>query len=297
MLKKVIKAIKNPKLSLVFALNNKLFRILPDWVYLKIKYKLIMGRTLNLKNPKSFNEKLQWLKLYDRNPLYTKMVDKYEVRNLITDTIGNEYLIPLYGVYNSVTDIDFEKLPNSFVLKTTHDSGGIVICKSKANLDIMKAKATLKNSLNRNYYYVGREWPYKDVNPRIVCEEFIEENIKDYKFYCFNGEPVYLYVSQGLVNDHSLKVSFYDMEWNKAPFGREDYPTFNYDIPKPNLFEEMKEICRRLSKDMAFVRVDLYEVNNKVYFSELTLTPVSGFMPFTPEKYDYILGELITITK
>ncbi len=192
MIKKLIKAIKNPKLIVFYILNFKIFRLIPDELYLKIYYWLRINKKLNLDNPKTFNEKLQWLKLYDRNPAYVNLVDKYEVRKYIAEVIGKEYLIPLIGVWDKFEDINFSKLPNQFVLKCTHDSGGIVICTDKSKLEFEVARKKINNSLNRNYFYHAREWPYKDIKPRIICEEYMVngsgKELKDYKFMCFNGE-------------------------------------------------------------------------------------------------------------
>lgn len=280
---------------LTIVLTSGIFIWLPDKIYLKILYKLIKGCKLDLESPKTFNEKLQWLKLYDRNQKYTEYVDKYEVRKYIKTKIGKEYLIPLLAVYEKFNDINFDDLPNRFVLKCTHDSGRVVICKDKTKLDIKKASNMICKSLKKNYYYNGREWPYKNVKPRIVCEKLLEDNIKDYKFYCFNGIPKFLYVSQGLVYDHSLKVNFYDMNWNKVQFKRNDYNNFDLSLDPPTMFEKMKEICKKLSQDIPFVRVDLYQVKEKIYFSELTFTPTSGFMPIEPEEYNLIIGDMLQL--
>lgn len=282
-------------------LKNKVIAFLqkchwiPDEVYLKIIYYLKMGEKLNLDNPQKFSEKLQWLKLYDRNPKYTQYVDKYEVKEYIKQVLGEEYVIPTIGVYDCPEEIDFEKLPSKFVLKCTHDSGGLVLCQDKMKLEKQEVIERLNKCLKRKYFYKYREWPYKDVKPRIICEKLLEENIKDYKFYCFHGEPCFLYVSQGLVIDHTLKVDFYSMEWEKEPFKRLDYENFDETLEKPTKFKEMKEICRKLSKNLNFVRVDLYQVGEKIFFSELTFTPCAGFMPIEPIAYDKILGEKLKL--
>lgn len=282
--------------KIIIYMNIKGFlNYLPDYFYLKLIYIGRKGKRLRLKEPITFNEKLQWLKLYDRNDKYTTMVDKYEVRDYIVEIIGEEYLVPILGVWDKFEEINFDELPNQFVLKCTHDSGGLIICKDKNSLDINWAREKINNCMNRNYYYNSREWPYKNVKPRIIAEVFIEDDIKDYKFYCFNGKPYYLYISQGLDDHNTARISFYDMELSKAPFGRSDYLPFEDKIIKPKNFDLMIELSIKLSKDLPFIRVDLYNVDNKIYFSELTFTPCSGFMPFDPPEYDDILGELIDL--
>ena len=270
-----------------------------DETYLKLRYNCIMGKKLNLDNPVTYNEKLQWLKLYDRKPEYTKMVDKYEAKKYVADIIGEEYIIPTLGVWDNVNDIDFDTLPNQFVLKCTHDSGGLVICKDKAELDIENAKNTLNHFLNRNFYSVHREWPYKDVKHRIIAEKYMEDesgkDLKDYKFFCFNGEPKLLYISEGLSDHSTAKISFADMDYNIAEFKRNDFKPFDELPKKPINFEKMKELAKVLSKDRAFIRVDFYEINKKIFFGELTFFPCSGYLPFDPEKYDKILGDWITL--
>lgn len=270
-----------------------------DKAYLKLRYNCIMGKKLNLDNPVTYNEKLQWLKLYDRKPEYAKMVDKYEAKKYVADIIGEEYIIPTLGVWDNVNDIDFDTLPNQFVLKCTHDSGGLVICKDKAELDIENAKNTLNHFLNRNFYNVHREWPYKDVKHRIIAEKYMEDesgkDLKDYKFFCFNGEPKLLYISEGLSDHSTAKISFADMDYNIAEFKRNDFKPFNELPKKPINFEKMKELAKVLSKDRAFIRVDFYEINKKIFFGELTFFPCSGYLPFDPEKYDKILGDWITL--
>ena len=271
---------------------------MPDKTYLKIKYRLKIGKKLNLKNPKTFNEKLQWLKLNDRKPIYTKLVDKYEVRKYIQEKIGEEYLIPLIDVYNNVEEINFEKLPNQFVLKCTHDSGGIVICKDKSKLDIEKTKKKLKNAFKRNYFYWGREWVYKDIKPKIICEKYMKEENKDdltdYKLMCFNGKVKCSFVCLNRNTEKGLSIDFYDRNWNKMPFKRH-YPNSNIITSKPDNYERMIELAEILSKEINFVRVDFYEIDGKLYFGELTFFPGSGFEEFIPEKYDTILGEWINI--
>ena len=270
------------------------FNWMPDKAFLKMRYKRKFGKKLNLENPQNFNEKLQWLKLYDRKPEYTQMVDKYEAKKYVAERIGEEYIIPTLGVWEKFEDIDFDSLPNQFVLKCTHDSGGLVICRDKATFDKEAAKKKINKSLKVNYYLKGREWPYKNVKPRIIAEEYMEDaktkELIDYKFYCFNGKVKYLYISEGLDNHSTAKISFVTLDWTFAPFNRSDYKPFALLPQEPFHFNEMIKIAEKLSYGINFMRVDLYEINEKVYFSELTFTPCSGFMPFQPKIWDLKLG-------
>lgn len=295
MLYKVKKVIKKPSLIILKLMNTRIFNLCPDKLYIKLKYRLIMGKKLDLVNPKTYNEKLQWLKLYDRNPLYSKLVDKYEVRKYIKQKIGEEYLIPLIEIYDSFDEIDFNKLPEKFVLKCTHDSGSVVVCNDKNLIEINEIEKNIKKALGINFYYYGREWPYKNVKPRIVCEKMLDSKIIDYKIFCFNGKPKFLYVGQGLVSDHSLKIDFYDLEWNVMDFKRSDYDSFEKKLDKPVRFDEMIKIAEELSENIPFVRIDLYEVDSKIYFSEFTFTPAGGYLPFEPIEYDKKIGELLQL--
>ena len=280
---------------------GKNYIIVPDKLYLKLKYKNVFNKKLDLKNPQTFNEKLQWLKLYDRKEIYTTMVDKYEAKKYVADIIGEEYIIDTLGVYDNFDDIDFDSLPNQFVIKCTHDSGGIVICKDKSKFNYDEARKKIEQSLKRNYYYSGREWPYKNVKPRIIIEKYMEDNnsksMKDYKFFCFNGEPKIMYLSEGLENHSTASMSFFDMNFNETTCKRKDYKLFEYKPEKPKNFEKMKKYARLLSKNIPHVRVDFYEINGKVYFGELTFSTCSGFIPFEDEKWDYKLGSWLNLNK
>lgn len=273
--------------------------ILSDKLYLKIIFKLRLGYSLDLKNPQTFNEKLQWLKLYDRNPKYIQMVDKYEVRKYISENIGEEYLIPLIGVYNRFEEINFEELPNQFVIKCTHDSGGVVICKNKSKFDIRKAKEKIKKSMKRNFYYSGREWPYKNIKPKIIIEQYMEDKkakeFIDFKIMCFNGIPKFSFTCSERYND-GLKVTFYNLSWEKMSFERH-YPSSTKNIEKPKNYELMLELSKKLSKNIPFVRVDWYEINGKLYFGELTFYPGSGLEEFKPFSWDKKLGNLLSLEK
>lgn len=290
----------NPQYILMGLDRKKIIRV-SDKFYVRCLYREEFDKKLNLKNPQTFNEKLQWLKLYDRNPKYTKMVDKYEVKEYVTKIIGKEYVIPTLGVYDNFDEINFDKLPNQFVIKCTHDSGGLVICEDKTKLNIEETKNKINECLNKNFYYAFREWPYKNVKPRIIVEEYMKDDdtttLRDYKFYCFNGEPLYLYISEGLIDHSTARISFFDMDFKVAPFGRSDYAEFDKIPKKPQQFEKMIEISRILSKEIPFLRVDLYEINGKVYFSELTFFPCAGFMPFNPKEWDRKLGDMLNLPK
>ncbi len=267
-----------------------------DEAYLKRKYKACMGKEIHLDSPQTFNEKLQWLKLHDRKPEYTTMVDKYAVKMYVADIIGEKYIIPTLGVWNHFDEIDFDKLPNQFVLKCTHDSGGIVICKDKNKLDLKSAKKKIEKSLKQNYYWSGREWPYKDVKPRIIAEEYmIDESgyeLKDYKFFCFNGEPKMMFIATDRGSD--TKFDFYDMEFNHLPFTN-GHPNANKQIKKPKNYSTMLALSAKLSFGIPHVRVDFYNINGKIYFGELTFFHWSGLVPFEPEEWDYKLGSWLKL--
>jgi len=277
----------------------KLTHIIPDALYLKLRYRARFHQKLNLKNPKTFSEKIQWLKLYDRRPEYSMMVDKYEVKKYVADLIGEEYIIPTLNVWDSFDEIDFDTLPDQFVLKCTHDSGGLVICNDKANFDKEAAKKKIEASMKAKYYYHGREWSYKNVKPRIIAEEYMEDattkDLRDYKFFAFNGDVKMLFIAtERQEKDSETKFDFFDMEFNHLPF-RNGHP--NADVPpaKPQNFELMKELASKLSKGIPHVRVDFYEVDGKVYFGELTFCHWSGLMPFEPHEWDEKLGSWLEL--
>lgn len=278
--------------------NRGLLSWLPDKVYIKITFWERMGYHINLENPTTFNEKIQWLKLYDRKPIYTQMVDKYEAKKYVSNIIGQEYIIPTLGLWNQFDDIDFEILPEQFVLKCTHDSGGLVICREKQNLDMDFVRKKINSSLQHDYYKLGREWPYKNVKRRIIAEKYMSddnESLTDYKFFCFDGEPKFLYISYGMENHKTAQISFAYLDWTRAPFERLDYLPFSKLPRKPDRLEEMIEISRKLSKGFSFLRVDLYEIQGRVYFSELTFSPCGGMVPFKPEEYDRIVGKMLKL--
>ncbi len=278
---KIVKYIKRPSNILLYLMNKNFFKWIPDEKYITIKYKLEMNQKLNLKEPKTFNEKLQWLKLYDRKPEYTKMVDKYEAKKYVADIIGEEYIIPTLGVWDKFEDIDFTKLPNQFVLKPTHASGNVFICKNKDEIDYKKLKKTAQKWLKRNYYLVHREWPYKNVKPRIIAEEYMEDQIGeliDYKVYAFNGQCDYVMVCFDRIKGET-KFIYYDRNWNiKKEFSKDGIKYGDtIKIEKPKNLDKMFEFAEILSKNIPFVRVDFYESNGNLYFGELTFYPSAGF--------------------
>lgn len=290
--------LKNPLIVLCFLDLHGVIR-LRDETYLHILYKAKMGNKLNLENPRTFNEKLQWLKIYDRKDIYTAMVDKYEAKKYVADLIGEEYIIPTLGVYDRFDDIDFDELPNQFVMKCTHDSGGLVICRDKKELNIEGARKKINNSLRTKYYRKGREWPYKNVKPRIIIEKYMDDKgsrtMRDYKFFCFSGKPEIMYLSEGLEDHSTARMSFYDMSMKVTDCKRSDYAPLEYTPKKPKNFEKMKKYSAVLSEGIPHLRVDWYEVNGKLYFGELTFTTCSGFVPFSSKKWDRKLGDLIEL--
>ena len=270
-----------------------------DEKYLKKLFKIRMGKELNLNNPQTFSEKLQWLKIHNRKPIMTTMVDKVEVKNYVADIIGNEYIIPTLGVYNSVDEIDFDALPAQFVLKCSHDSGGLVICRDKSKLNIKTAKRKLKKALKTNYYYQNREWPYKGVTPRIIAEQYMVDEsgyeLKDYKWFCFSGEPKALYIATDrCVESEETKFDFFDADFNHLPFTN-GHPNSSRPVLKPSSFEKMKGLAAKLSVGQPHLRVDFYDIDGKIYFGELTFYHLSGMMPFEPEEWDYTFGSWIKL--
>lgn len=293
---KIKNYINNPLIFCRVVLNRFGPLIKNDATFLKMKWKISdMQYPLNLENPRSFNEKLQWLKLYDRNPIYTNMVDKVEAKKLVASIIGEEYIIPTIAVYNGVDEIDWDALPERFVMKCTHDSGGIVICKNKSELDRHQAVQTMIKGLNRRYFWQNREWPYKNVRPRIIVEEFMEDKktgeLRDYKFFCFDGIVKALFVaSERQKKGEETKFDFFDHEYNHLPIIN-GHPNALLVPEKPSRFEDMKELASKLSKGFPHLRVDFYEMDDKIYFGELTFSHWSGIVPFEPVEWDYKFGE------
>ncbi len=280
-------------------LLKKMSFILSDRAFIKIKYFMTFKKKLNLKDPKTYNEKIQYLKLHDRKKIYTMMVDKYEAKKYVSSIIGENYIIPTLGIYEKWEDIDFDKLPSQFVIKCTHDSGGIAICKDKLSFDYKFAEKKIKKSLKQNYYNMTREWPYKNVKPRIIIEKYMEDDteksIKDYKFFCFNGIPKIMYISEGLENHETAKMSFFDMDFHLTTCKRKDFKLLDYNPAKPINYNKMKEYSKILSKNIPHVRVDWYEINGKLYFGELTFYTCSGMIPFEDEEWNKKLGDYIEL--
>lgn len=289
-------------------LTNKLYRFnintsrgkydhLSDEDFLKLKFKIVFGRELDLVNPKTYNEKLQWIKLYDRKPRYTQMVDKFEAKKYVESLIGSQYIIPTLGVWDKFEDIDFNVLPDEFVLKCTHDSGGLIVCKNKNKLNLNKAKSSVEKSLKHNYYLAGREWPYKDVRPRIIVEKYMEDSItgdlKDYKFYTFNGKVKYVMINTDR-GKGKTKADYFDKEFNWLDFTW-GYPNSKTKIAKPKNFEKMIILSEILAKETYELRVDFYECNGKIYFGELTFFDGGGFTKFEPELWDLKFGSDLTL--
>ena len=272
--------------------------LLSDEAYLKLLFRLKMGYKLDLNNPKTFSEKLMWLKLHDHNPEYTNLVDKYAVKEIVAQKIGERYVIPTLGVWERPEDIEWEKLPNRFVLKTTHGGGntGVVICKDKTSFDKDKAITKLNKSLKQDIYKTLREWPYKNVPRRIIAEQYIEaenNDLPDYKFFCFDGEVKALFIGteRGTGN---VKFDYFDADFNHLDLVQQ-HPLSGKQIPKPVCFEEMKEVASKLSKGIPHVRIDLYEVKGKVYFGEYTFYHHGGCVPFHPQKWDDVFGSWIQL--
>ncbi|MBS5527979.1 MAG: glycosyl transferase [Prevotella sp.] len=293
---KLIKGIKHPEWLLGVILRRFFAGFMRDETFIKWEYFSGMRKFPDLKSPKTYNEKLQWLKLNDKHSEYTIMVDKYEAKEYVKKIIGEEYIIPTLGVWDNFDEIDFDKLPNQFVLKTTHDSGGIVVCKDKTKLDLNVARKKLEKSLQHNFFYEHREYPYKDVKPRIIAEKFMVDEsgteLKDYKFFCFDGIVKMLFVATDRPFD--TRFDFYDMDFKHLPF-KQGHPLATKEIRKPNGFEEMKRIASTLSKGIPHVRVDLYDINGKIYFGELTFFHFSGNVPFEPKEWDYKIGEWLKL--
>lgn len=279
--------------------RRSMLSVLSDTMYLKLLFRLKFDKALNLNTPQTFNEKLQYLKLYDRKPIYTQMVDKYSVKEYVSDIIGSEYIIPTLGIWDSFDDIDFDTLPEKFVLKCTHDSGGLVICRDKSKLDKEAARKKIEKSLKTNYYWRGREWPYKNVPARIMAEAYMQdgdnESLPVYKFFCFGGRAC---IIQTIQNDKTPDetIDYFDREWTLLDL-KQNFPNSLNPLVKPNLFDKMLEIADVLAKvKKNFIRVDLYYINGKIYFSEFTFFSDSGMAVFHPEHWDERLGEMIDLS-
>jgi hypothetical protein len=279
------------------------FRFIPDKMYYSITYRIHCKGKLNWKNPQTYSEKLNWLKLYDRRDLYHTVVDKYEARNYIREKLGDDedILVPLYGVYNTFDEIPFDKLPDKFVIKCTHDNGSVkVVDKNNYNKEALK-KFIVEKQHNNFFHYSGREWPYKGLPPRIIAEKYLEledgSPLPNYRFNCFNGIPQFIVVETGNNADENVRLDHYDFDFNLMPFSRGGHEHLGNDFVKPKNLEKMLEIAKKLSEDFPFVRVDLYEVDGHIYFSELTLYPGAGFVYFEPDEWNYKIGDMLDISK
>ena len=293
--------IKNPRRIFATFIVQLAF-LFPDKLYLQLFYYLKMGKRLNLKNPQTYNEKLQWLKLYNRRPEYTKMVDKFAVKDYVSSIIGSDYIIPTLGVWDNVEDIDWDKLPDQFVLKTTHGGGntGVVICYDRSRFNIDEAVDKLRKSLKQNLYQSMKEWPYKNVPKRIIAEEYVEpdeefKDLPDYKFFCFDGIVKALFVGTER-GTGDVKFDYFDADFNHLDL-IQVHPMSGKNLKKPKKFEEMKELASKLSKGIPHVRIDLYHVNGKIYFGEMTFYHHGGVVPFHPEKWDYDFGGWLKLPK
>lgn len=297
-MKKIISYIKNPRKIIIYMMNQNIFWFLPDKLYLKMKYRLVMGKKLNIDNPRTFNEKLQWVKLYDRKDVYTKMVDKYEAKKYVKNIIGEEYVIETLGIYDKFEDIDFEKLPNEFVMKSTHGSGDVYICKDKNKIDYKTLKKKVRKWLKRDYYKVHREWPYKNVKRRIIIEKYLSEfendDIKDYKFFMFDGKLAFSLICSN--RKEKVKFTFFDKN-GKFMDITQCGEQYDKNVKLPQNYSKMVNLSEKLSKGTIELRVDFYEIYGKIYFGELTFFDSAGFGPFEPEEWDKKIGDMLKLPK
>jgi hypothetical protein len=295
-MKKYVRLILKPNIIILHLLDRFSF-LFSDNFFLKIKFYLIFKKKLNLKNPQTFNEKLQWLKLYDRNPIYTYMVDKVEAKKHVASIIGKDYIIPTLGVYDKFEDINLEQLPNQFVLKTTHDSGGVILCNNKIDFDFKFAKKKITKHLKKNPYYFTREWPYKNLKPRIIVEKYLvdesRKELKDYKFFCFDGQVKFIQVDYNRFTNHTRNI--YNLNWELQNF-KIEYPNDkSHIIDAPKKLDKMILLANELSKNIPHLRVDLYYNNDEIFFGELTFFHGSGTEKFSPDIWDYTFGSFINI--
>ena len=286
--------------SFSYFYNYYVLPALPDKFYLKWYYKQVFGRDLDIDNPQTLNEKIQWLKLYDRNPLYHQLIDKYEAKKIIASQVGDELVIPTLGIYDRFEDIDFDAFPNQFVLKCTHDAASTIVCKDKKNFNKEAACKKLKKAQRLDYYRVeGRQWGYKGIKPRIIAEQYMEDEsgfeLKDYKIFCFNGEPEYVEVDFNRWTKHKLNP--YDFDWNPLNFCDTSKNDYEANIPKPARLDDMREIARKLSKEIPFVRVDFYSIYDRIYVGELTFYPGGGYIQFNPPETDLYYGQKLDLSK
>ena len=294
MFKKVIRYACDPYYALGYDMIKKCPKLMSDKFYLSVLWKMVMGYELDWKNPKTYNEKLQWLKLHDRNPLYTTLVDKYRVKQWVANKIGEQYVIPTLAVYNSADEIDLGQLPNQFVLKCNHDSGSVCICRDKSSFDIESAKEKLNAALKRNFFWEAREWPYKNVKKCIFAESYIEDPIShslpDYKFFGFNGEVKALFIATERSNeDTETRFDFFDTNFNHINITN-GHPNADRCPSRPRHFEKMIRLTQILSKDLPQIRCDFYETSDRLYFGEITFYHWGGLMKFEPQDFDLTMG-------
>lgn len=274
-------------------------RLMSDKFYMSIRHKQLLGYEIDWDNPKTFSEKLQWLKLHDRKPIYTTMVDKYEAKRFIADKIGEQFVIPTLGVWRHFNEIDFGALPNQFVLKCNHDSGSVVLCEDKVAFDYVASKIKLEKALKQNFYWKEREWPYRNVKPKIIAEPLLKDGtgayLRDYKFYTFGGLPKFFYTTSNRGGEGGLYEDFFDLNGVLLPWGQNGSSN-NPNTPiVPANIEKMVSLARILSKGTSHLRVDFYEIMGRIYIGELTFFDGAGFVSFTPEEYNGILGDWIKL--
>ncbi len=299
-IKKIIAFCRDPKYRFAFLSHFGLYNHFSDFEYLSKKYEIESKKSADISAPQTFNEKLQWLKLYDRQSIYTVMADKVAVKDYVAERIGEDYVIPTIGVWKSPDEIDFDALPPKFVIKCNHNSGlGMYICKDKSKMNRAKVRRDLAKGLKQDYYLTGREWPYKDIPRRILAEQYLENSeiggLTDYKVHCFNGVPKFILVCKDRFAPTGLTEDFFTTEWEHMEVKRPNIPNANTPILKPEKLNEMLSLAAKLSNDIPFLRVDFYYVDGKIYFSELTFFPASGFAPFEPEEWDKIFGDWLVL--
>ena len=284
---------RDAKLGLLHRLSPM---IKSDRLYLSLRYRIMMDRKIHWDNPITFNEKLQWLKLYNRKDLYTNLVDKFAVKDYVRGLIGDEYVVPCYGVWSNANLRDFDQLPNQFVLKTTHESSGVVVCKDKKHFDRGSAIKSINSSLNLSLYHLTREWPDKNVSPKVIADKYLDDGrkgeLQDYKFWCFNGQPIIMYITN---KGQEVFENFYDMDFNPLNNINHGFPRFLPEYSKPDNFELMKKLAAILSQGIPFVRINFFDVNGHVYFGEFTFFDWAGFRPFSNDETDIQLGKLIKL--
>ena len=296
MIRYLVEAVRQPHYASMRICQSLFSGVLSDKTYLKLIYRARFGRKLNLEKPESFNEKLNWLKLNGRKVIYSTMADKYAAKAYVSQLIGSEYVVENYGVFNSWDEIDFDKLPNQFVIKGTHDSGGAFVCKDKKTFDFNGVRKQVEQNLKKNYFYDLREWPYKEIPPRIIVDKLLDDHtgkeLRDYKFWCFNGVPTYMYCT---IKGDNIYENFYDMDFHIADINH-DFPRHQPEFNKPKEFELMKELAAKLSVGAPFVRVDFFDVDGKVYFGEFTFFDWGGMRPFKDYQQDLELGRFICLS-